>query len=192
MNIDLELGVWRDEWQSDAPVPADLRRRVERQSQWMKLMWICQILITVVFGGGTAAWALLAGREDVYILAVLTWLSLALAWSLSVMNTRGLWSAAESHADFLDLSIRRCSAQIRAAFFSAVLYSFNLTFTLWWVYHAQPIRPVGDFLTSWRVCVVWAVTAVFFGWLVWHRRRKRAERNRLLKMRKAPELSVLN
>ncbi len=33
MNMDMELETWRREWQSETAVPADLRRRVERQSR---------------------------------------------------------------------------------------------------------------------------------------------------------------
>lgn len=193
MNIDLELSTWREEWQCESPVPPDLRRRVERESRVMRFMRLCEVLITIVFGGGTAAWAIMSSRRDVCVLAALTWLSIALAWRLSLMKSRGLWSAAaETHADFLNLSIRRCLAQIRATSLSSVLYCFNLIFTMSWVYREQPIRPLGAFLISWPACVVWAVTLVFFGWLVWHRRRKRAELGRLLELQKEMHRSVLN
>lgn len=193
MNMDLELAAWREEWQRETAPPPDLRRRVERQSRWMRFMRGTEILVTVVFGGGTAFWAMRTGRADEFVFAALTWLSILMAWAISLTSTRGLWSAvAESHAHFLDLSIRRCRAQIRSALFAALLYCFNLTFTLSWVYREQPIRPLSAFLISWRVCVVYGVTLIFFAWLVWHRRRKQAELIRLEELREELEHSMLH
>lgn len=183
MNIDLELDAWREEWQREAAAAPDLRRKVERQTRLMRVMRASEILVTMAFGGGTIVWAVRSGQASVFVLAGLTWLSIAMAWAFSLANTRGLWSpAAESHSEFLRLSIHRCQAQIRATLFAAVLYCFNVAFTLAWVYQNQPIRPLGAFLLSWSVCVVWAVTLLFFGWLVWHRRAKQRELARLLSM----------
>ncbi len=183
MSIDLELETWREQWRQESAVPTDLRRRVERQSRRMRIMRACEILITVVFGGGTILSAVRSGRADVWVLAALTWVSIAIAWAMSLMSTHDLWSPASAdHAAFLDLSIRRCRAQIQATVLAALLYCFNLAFTLAWVYRAQPLRNVCAFLISWRVCVVWAVTLIFFVWMVRHRRAKRVELARLESM----------
>ena len=38
MNPDLELEAWREQWQADAAVPADLLRKVERGTRiWSRL-----------------------------------------------------------------------------------------------------------------------------------------------------------
>jgi hypothetical protein len=47
MSMDTELETWRREWQSETAVPADLRRRVERQSRWLKVGIAADILVTV-------------------------------------------------------------------------------------------------------------------------------------------------
>jgi hypothetical protein len=57
MNADTELEIWREEWQSEASIPADLHRKVERQSRNMWIALICNIVVTVVMGGGWTAWA---------------------------------------------------------------------------------------------------------------------------------------
>lgn len=190
--MDLELAEWRAEWRNETAVPPDLddvlRRKVDRQSRWMRIMRLSEVLITVVFGGGTAAWALRSGQVSVVVLAALTWVSLVLAWKISLANTRGLWSpAAETNSEFVGLSIRRCQAQVRSSAGAAILYLFNLSFALTWVYVDQKILPLRAFLLSWRVCVVWAVTLTFFVWLVSYRRAKQAELIRLLNLR-----SILN
>ncbi len=193
MNMDLELDAWREEWLRETAVPPDLRRKVERHSRWMRFMRLNEILITVVFGGGTVLWAVRVARADVFVFAALTWISLGMAWAFSLRNVRGLWSpAAESHAEFLQLSIRRCQAQIKSTLFASILYLFNLTFTLTWVYRIQAVPPLGAFLRSWRVCVVGAVTLIFFGWLVWYRRAKQSELVRLLELQKELESSMLH
>jgi len=46
MNADTELDMWREQWQSETAIPADLRRKVERQSRAMKLGVINAILVT--------------------------------------------------------------------------------------------------------------------------------------------------
>ena len=193
MNSDLELETWRQEWQSDAPVLPDLRRKVERETRWLRALRLSEIAVTRLFGGGTILWAIRSARADVWVLALFTWISIAMAWAFSLLNTHGLWSpTAESNSEFIDLSIRRCRAQIRSTLFSAALYLFNLSYTLAWVYRAQAVLPLGVFLHSWNVCVVWAASLIFFVWLVWHRRRKQAELVQLLNLREELSSSMLN
>ncbi len=193
MNSDLELETWRREWQNDAPVLPDLRRKVERDSRWLRALRLSEIAVTLVFGGGTIIWAVRSVHADVRVLASFTWISIAMAWAFSLVNTHALGQpAAENNSDFIDLSIRRCRAQVRATAFSVVLYLFNLSFTLTWVYRVQSILPLGAFLHSGSVCVVWLVSLIFFGWLVWHRRRKQAELVELLKLRGELASSMLN
>ena len=193
MNSDLELETWCQEWQREAPVLPDLRRRVERESRWLRALRLSETAVTLVFGGGTILWAMRSAHADVWVLATFTWISIAMAWGFSLLNTHTLWApVAESNSDFIDLSIRRCKAQIRATAFSVVLYLFNLSFTLAWVYRAQATLPVGAFLRSWNVCVVWAASLIFFVWLVWHRRRKQAELAQLLNLREELRSSMLN
>jgi len=178
MNLDSELEDWRGEWQSQSAVPADLRRRVERQSRWMQIMIAADILVTVVIGGGTIALAIRAPQTDMALLAAATWVFIAAAWTFRVIAGRGLWSPrAVSTEAFVNLLIRRCRAQIAATVFGACLYACEITFCLVWIYmHAWPRPPLQQLLFgSLFICLVWLFTLVFFGLLVWYRRRKRAE-----------------
>ena len=180
MNADTELDMWREQWQLDTAIPADLRRKVERQSRAMKLGVINAILVTVIIGGFTAAWAVRTPQSDVILLAVATWMFLAIAWAVQIGLNHGKWSpSAMNTSSFVDLSIRRCRSALAAAIFAAGLFVCELVFGLTWVYHhsAGERKPVLAwlFFSSVPMDLVWLATIAFFGWLVWHRRKKRAE-----------------
>jgi hypothetical protein len=180
MNVDTELDVWRRQWQSDTTVPLDLRRRVERQSRFMKLNLIGEILVTIIFGGTITEWAARSPGAGLTLLAVGTWVYIAVAWTFGLIVNRGDWSpSAQNSAAFIDLSVRRCRGRLAAVRFAAGMFLFQLAFILAWVYHYSPARST-SFLTwlffgSIPIDIVWVCTAAFFGFLVWYRRRKRAE-----------------
>jgi hypothetical protein len=82
MAADLELESWRRSWQTVARVPTDLKTRVERETRWMRLGVAIEIAITLVFGGGSLAWAVRSGRTDVLVLAIGIWVFIAIAWTI--------------------------------------------------------------------------------------------------------------
>lgn len=190
MNGDAELEAWRRQWQSEIPVPADpgaaelraaeLRRKVERQSRFMKIMLAADILVTVGMGGGTIALAARSTGPDWWLLAAFTWIFIAAAWAFSLRVNRGNWRPhAVDTATYLDLAVRRCRGRLAALRFGGALYACQIVFCLGWVYHHQP-RPrpaLGAWLWFATVPIdaVWAVTVAFFIFLFWYRRRKLAE-----------------
>jgi hypothetical protein len=188
MNVDTELDVWRRQWQSGNTVPLDLRRKVERQSRFMKLNLIGEILVTIVIGGAVTEWAARAPGAGLSLLAVGTWVYIAVAWTFGLIVNRGNWSpSAQNSAAFIDLSVRRCRGRLAAVRFAAGMFLFQLAFILTWVYHYSPARQTSLltwlFFGSIPIDIVWVCTAAFFGFLVWYRRRKRAELTYLLGLR---------
>jgi hypothetical protein len=191
MNTDLELELWREQWQSETPVAPDLhrelRRRVERESRTMKIMWIADVLVTISMGGWTTGWALREPEADVILLAAATWTFLAVAWIFTIVISRGKWApAAMDTASFLNLSIERCRGALARVKFGAWLYVGQMVFCLTWVYrHSREHGPVGRwlFFGSREMDFVWVFTVVFFGALWWYRRRKRGELARLVEIR---------
>jgi len=180
MNVDTELEVWRLQWQSGTAVPFDLRRKVVRQSRFMKLALIADILVTIIMGGTTTAWAVRSPQPEIVLLAVATWIFIATAWAFSLTVNRGNWSpSAEDTAAFVDLSVRRCRAKLAAIWFAAGLFLLQMVFVLGWVYRNSPAhrQPLSTwlFFGSTPIDVVWMCTLAFFGFLVWYRQRKRAE-----------------
>jgi hypothetical protein len=187
MNVDTELEVWRRQWQSNATVPVDLRKKVERQSGWMRIALLADILVTITMGGATAAWAVREPRPDIILLAIWTWVLIAAAWTFVLRVNRGNWSPnAEDTAVFVDLSVRRCRAKLAAIRFTAGFFVVQIAFMLGWVYNYSADRtPLLTWLwfSSVPIDVVWLCTAVFFGSLIWYRRRKLAELAYLLGLR---------
>jgi hypothetical protein len=178
MNMDTELEMWRREWQSDTAVPADLRRRVERQSRWLRIAIAADILVTAVIGGGVLALAARSPQPDMLVLAAATWSFIAAAWTFRLTTGRGLWSPAAMHtAAFVDLCIGRCRFQLAATLFGAGLFVCELAFCLGWIYRRSarhaPLLPwlFGSFMHG----VIWVSSVAFFVFLGWYRRKKRAE-----------------
>jgi hypothetical protein len=198
MNVDTELEFWRQQWQSGTTVPLDLRRKVERQSRFMKINLIGEILVTIIIGGATTGWAARSPDAGIVLLAVGTWVYIAIAWTFGLTVNRGSWSpSAQDTAAFIDLSVRRCRGRLAAVWFAAGMFLFQVAFILGWVYHYSPahLTPLLTwlFFGSIPIDIVWVCTAAFFGFLVWYRRRKRAELAYLLGLQEqVPTHSSLN
>jgi hypothetical protein len=188
MNVDTELEVWRRQWRSDTTVPVDLRRKVERQSGWMKIALLADILVTIAIGGWMAAWAVSEPQPSIILLAVWTWILIAAAWTFVLRVNHGNWSpSAEDAAVFVDLSLRRCRAKLSGIRFAAGFFLVQVVFVLGWVYNNSPAQdtPVLTwlFFSSVPIDAVWLCTVAFFGFLIWYRRRKQAELDYLLSLR---------
>lgn len=191
MELDIELDAWRREWQTASVWPADLQRRVERETRRMRRAVAAEILITGVFGGASLAWAALSGRVAVLVLAIGIWSFIGIAWTIALLLRRGAWCpAAPTTAAFLELSILRCRRRHEAVIAQAVLYVMILVFDLAWIYVATAERTADDpvaFLTSGGVAWVWAITALLAAAAVWQRRRLGRELENLLALRRQLE-----
>jgi hypothetical protein len=187
MNADTELEIWREQWQSEASIPADLLRKVERQSRQMKIALTADIIVTIVMGAGATAWALIARDPGVTLLAVAVWFFIAAAWTFVLIVNRGLWRPVAIDAvTFADLTIRRCEATLKAVWFAGILFFAEVVFDLSWIYFQTDVRQSWVrwlLFGSLRTDIVWVLTVVFFGALVWYWRRKRRELDRLLRLR---------
>ena len=184
MNWDTELDQWRGAWQSENAVPADLRRRVARQARFLRIMLAGDILVTVVIGGGTLLLAARQPRPEMLVLAAATWLFIAIAWAFRLTVNRGLWTTpALDTAAYVDLLVRHVRAKIAATVFGACLFAAEIAFCLVWIYReTSPGRPLARWLlfSSPFIDLVWVGSALFLGFLIWYRRRQRAELNWLL------------
>jgi len=172
MKPDMELDLWRTDWQSfsESPVVDDLRARVARQSRYLRWMLLGDILVTVVIGGGSIVLAALYPEPAYILLAAATWLFIAIAWIFGITNRRNAWSpAAGTTSAFLDLSIRRCRASLRTVIFGAVLYVCEMAFCLTWIFSQTGT------ISFTTVLVVAICTIVFFAYLIWYKTRKRRD-----------------
>ena len=175
MVVDLELETWQRRWQTAAPVVPDFKARVERETRAMRWMLAGEILVTMVFGGGTLGWAVASQRIEAIVLAAGVWSFIAIAWVVGLLLRRDAWAPTSLTTQaFLDLSILRCRRRREAIIAQVALYVLILTFDLAWIYLATPHGPrysVGSFLVSPGVAWVWVVTVVL-AWRAAHLRRR--------------------
>jgi hypothetical protein len=185
--IDVELDVWRAEWQASSPALPDLRARVERETQRMRRVRVAEWGVAFVFGGGSLAWAWLTRQADVLILAGGIWVFIALAWTISFLMRRQAWAPATmSTRAFLDLSILRCQRQLVSISAQCLLYVLIVAFNLTWIYLASPARAADGvlrFLTGMDVAWVWAVTVILAVVAARRKQRLSAELDRLVQLR---------
>ena len=182
MIADRELETWQSQWQRQpvSGIPADLRRRVERESRRMRRSLFVPVLTTLIVGGFFTIPAIGSSNADAVGLAGSVWIIFGLTWAFVLWNSAGTWRPeAETTAAFLDISVRRCQRALRATAFGGLLYVCELAFCLNWILRHQSgshhetfvslimNRPVGF--------VVWVVTPAFFSFVVWYSRRKQRE-----------------
>lgn len=164
MEADLELDMWRRQWQQGSPPLPSLRERVERETRWMRRFVIGEIIVTIAFGGGSLAWAALSRRTDVLVLALGVWAFIAIAWTISFLLRRGAWTPVTSTTTaFVELSILRCRRRRESIIAQAVLYVMILGFDLAWIYFAGGPgagRSMMAFLMRSEFAWVWVVTVV--------------------------------
>lgn len=185
MDADVELQSWRAQWETSTVVVADLKARVEHETRVMRWMLAGEVLVTVVIGGSTVGWAVVSRRTDAVVLAIGTWVFIAIAWAVSFLLRRDAWApAAMNAAAFLDLSIVRCRRRREAISAQAILYAAILAFDLLWIYFTAPERPrVTAFLTSGAIAWVWPLTALLAGLGLRNRRRLARELQTLERLR---------
>jgi hypothetical protein len=187
MQADVELDSWRRHWQADTFVLPDLKELVERETRRMRRFVVGEIIVTMVFGGGSLAWALLSRRPDVLVLAIGIWLFIASAWTLALRLRRGAWAPVTATTKaFLDLAILRCRRRREALMAQSLLYALIVGFDLAWIFFSstpRAARGAAAFLTSGGVVWVWVVTLVLGVALLRHRRTLARELQALTSLR---------
>ena len=191
MTNDGELESWRQQWQSRSEPGAEadaverLRRRVLRETRWIKVGLIAPILVTVVIGGAMILRALRSEQSLDVWLAVETWIFIAVIWAGSLWIARGTWRPlADTTAAFVDISIRRREANFRGAIFGLCLYVVQVAFIVLALGPASPVGVVGVLTSSVMIVAGWI--GVPFGLVVlyWYRRRQRADLERLRELKR--------
>jgi hypothetical protein len=175
MTGDPELDAWRRQWQARDQVPQDLRQRVEREIRAARYEYVVPVAITVLFGGGTLAWAVVSARFADYVLAAGTWVFIVVTWVTSLVLSRRLGAGAAPAAitttAFLEYMLAICRGRRAAIVTAAVLYPIFFVFMVVWRYQTLPLASIGDFLVSGPVLFFLGVTVVLalVGRLVYRR-----------------------
>lgn len=190
MSIDAEVDLWRRQWQANPDEPhrdrlaADLKAHVARDSRQQKIALIVPILVTVVFGGGIVLQALRTAQPMDIVLAAEVWLFILVTWAGCVRIAQGTWRPlSETTAAFVDLSIRRCRANLRAVPFGLSLYLCQLLIIV--LLRLPYATHWSAVLTAWPTIVLGAVgfPAVLAGG-IWFARRQRARLEHLLDLQR--------
>ncbi len=175
MEPDVELDTWRRDWQAGAIAPANVTQRVERETRMMWRFVIAEIAVTVVFAGGSVAWAALSHRRDALGLVIAIWAFIAIAWTISWLLRRGAWGPVMATTTaFLELSILRCRRRREAIVAQCVLYLMIFSFDLAWIYFQRAQESpldVATFLTTGSVVWTWMITAALAVMAVRQRQR---------------------
>lgn len=185
--MDLELERWQQQWRAQEAVPQDLAKSVEAGTRRMWRGVIAEVVITLVMGGGTLAWALAARRTEVNVLAIAVWIFIAVAWTASALLRRGAWQPLTATTSaFVDISILRCERSLQAIWIQAALYVVTLTFDLVWLYFYREESSARELLMRLPVLVVlFGVTPLLAAAAMWYRRQLLRELKNLTALKRA-------
>jgi len=197
MKSDTEMAQWSRQWRAgndvgnDAGVAEDLKRRVTRDSRLLKVGLIAPILVTIGIGGGIILRAIRFASPADVVLAFEVSFFILVTWAGSLWLARGTWRPlAETTAAFIDVSIRRCRSNLRAASFGAWLYVCQLSFVVVWKVSSSSIE-LSAALTAWPVILLgWIGLPVLLAWRSWFVRRQRAKLDRLLEIERQLKATV--
>ena len=134
MNEQDELEVLGSLWRTEsAQVPVDLERVVRNETWRMSLNVAVEVMIAIVFLGGSF-WLSMAQPEiEFLVLAVGVWMvtMYTLIWSWT--NRAGTWAAsARNTRGFLELSLRRCRRELAAIWYGFYLLGFEVVLLGTW------------------------------------------------------------
>jgi hypothetical protein len=191
MSTDVELENWRRQWQSKAVPASDadaaerLRRRVLRETRWIKLGLIAPVLVTVVIGGAMILRALRSEQSLDAWLAVETWTFITIIWAGSLWIARGTWRPlADTTTAFVDLSIRRREANFRGAIFGLCLYVAQVGFIVLVLGRVSPGGIVGLVTSGFLIVAGWIGVPFGLAALYCFRRRQRRELEHLHELKR--------
>ncbi|MBI2679986.1 MAG: hypothetical protein HYX25_03140 [Candidatus Solibacter usitatus] len=183
--VDQELKDWQAAWQAPAestrPTPPfDIRRHAARATRRLYLRYASGCLFGLVFLVFSASYALQHPTLHWLLWAAVVWIATLVAVGYSIWNGRGLWSAAgESNSAYLELSRKRCLAELRMIRFGyALLWTELAVVTPWLLWNFFAKRGLPGFDPAAHFTGFASLLALTVGYLIWfavYRRRKLRE-----------------
>jgi hypothetical protein len=179
MNEANDLEVLGSVWRTEVPgVPADLRRRVRRQSVRMRVHAAMDVLLAVAFLGTSLWWAVSQPAPEFVVLAIGVWIITLSALIYSFANRAGTWEATgQDTRAYLTLCLRRCRAGLAAIRFGFYLLAVEVVLLAGWHGWYWSTRNPAPALETWLLAA--SLPAAFLVVLLALRIHRRRELARL-------------
>jgi hypothetical protein len=183
--VDQELKDWQATWQSSAAAewrtPSfDIRSHAARAGRRLTVRYASGCLFALVFLAVSALYAQRHPTLQWLLWAAAVWIATLVAVAFMIWNGRGLWTAADrSSAAYVELSRKRCVAELRAVRFGYALLSAELVVVIpWLLWDFFSKRSLPGFDRASHLSGFAVLLALTVGYLVWftlYRRRKLRE-----------------
>jgi hypothetical protein len=183
--VDQELRDWQATWQSSAAAerrtpPFDIRNHAARAGRRLTVRYASGGLFALALLVFSAVYAQRHPTLQWLLWAAAVWIATLVAVGFMIWNGRGLWTAADrSSAAYVELSRKRCMAELRAVRFGYALLSAELVVAIpWLLWDFFSKRSLPGFDLASRLSGFAVLLALTVGYLVWftlYRRRKLRE-----------------
>ena len=137
--VDQELKDWQATWQSAAEStrhapPFDIRRHAARAGRRLTVRYASGCLWALALLVFSAVYAQRHPTLQWLLWAAAVWIATLVAVGFMIWNGRGLWTAADrSNAAYVELSRKRCLAELRMIRFGYALLSAELVVVIPWL-----------------------------------------------------------
>jgi len=170
-----DLEVLGSVWRTGVPsVPADLRRRVRRQSVRMRLYAAMEVLLSIAFLGTSLWLAVTPPTPKFVVLTIGVWIITLAALIYSLANRAGTWGAtAQDTRAYLTLCLRRCRAGLAAIRFGFYLLAVEVVLLAGWHAWYWSTRKPAPTFEAWLLAA--CLPAAFLVALLAMRRHHRRE-----------------
>ena len=187
--LDQELKGWQATWQSSAETkrrtpPFDIRRHAARAGRRLTFRYAAGCIWALALLLFSAVYAKLHPTLQWFLWAAAVWIATLIAVGFMIWNGRGLWTAADrSNAAYVELSRKRCLAELRMIRFGYALLAAELAVvTPWLLWNFFSKRGSPGFDPASHLTAFAVLLALTVGYLIWftvYRRRKLRELERL-------------
>ena len=183
--VDQELKDWQAAWQAPAEstrhAPAfDIRHHAARAGRRLTFRYAAGCLWALALLAFSVVYALWHPTLQWFLWAAAVWIATLVAVGFMIWNGRGLWTAADrSTAAYVELSRKRCQAELRMIRFGYALLSAELAVVIPWLLwnffskRGLPRFDPASHLTGFAVLL--ALTVGYLVWFTVYRRRKLRE-----------------
>jgi hypothetical protein len=183
MTIDTEMETWREVWQSPSGAPErlrnfDIRRAVKRKKFRLKMLRFLEFAWALFLLGFSFEIARHIHTTEMYVWALVIWISTVCATAYSIWNWHSLWQAEpKSASEYVQAYKKHCVAglqQIRFGYyFLAVSPAITVPWLTWKFFRSETGKELSLIAYSISMGLVAGLTA---GYLFWF---SRSRKNRL-------------